>query len=316
MNKIRSVLITGANAGLGKDAARQAAALPGIETIYLGCRNPEKAAAAKAEVEAATGKTIFEIVTIDTTKLDTVRAAVAALPGVVDGLILNAGGAGGSTAGDKTDDGVIGSFAVNVLGHVALVEGLIAAGKLQGTVVYVGSEASRGIPAMGMARPDLQNSSVDEFATIADGTMFRKFDPMEAYGLVKYVGTLWASSMARKHPQIRFVTVSPGMTTGTNATHEVPPFQRFVFERIAFPVMKLLGRAHGLEDGARRYLEVLTDDRYESGRFYASPWPSTSGKLIDQATIFADLDNEQYQENAYQAVHRFLPEPAEVGAAS
>ena len=52
---------------------------------------------------------------------------------------------------------------------------------------------------------------------------------------------------------------------------------------------------------------VLTDEKYASGRFYASPWPSTSGKLVDQATIFADLENEQYQENAYRAVHRFLP---------
>jgi len=314
MSIIKSVLITGANAGLGKDAARQAAALPGIETIYLGCRNAEKAEAAKAELEATTGKSIFQVVSIDTTKLDTVRAAVDELPGPVDGVILNAGGAGGATAGDKTKDGVIGSFAVNVLGHVALVEGLIAAGKLRGTVVYVGSEASRGIPAMGMARPDLKESSTDELATIADGSMFPKFDPMVAYGLVKYVGTLWTSSMSRKHPEIRFVTVSPGMTTGTNATDEVPPFQRFMFKRVAFPIMKLLGRAHVLEDGAKRYIEVLTDDKYTSGRFYASPWPSTSGKLVDQATIFADLDNEAFQENAYRAVHRFLPE-AQVGVA-
>jgi NAD(P)-dependent dehydrogenase (short-subunit alcohol dehydrogenase family) len=278
-----------------------------VKKIYLGCRNEEKAAAAKAELEMSTGKKIFEFVRIDTSNLDTVHAAVESIQGPVDGVILNAGGAGGSTAGDLTADGVIGSFAVNVLGHVALVEGLIDAGKLRGTVLYVGSEASRGIPAMRMARPALKVSSIDEFATIADGSMFPKFDAMGAYGLVKYVGTLWTSSMSRKHPDIRFITVSPGMTTGTNAAEEVGPFQRFMFKRIAFPLMTLFGRAHGLEDGAERYIKVLTDDSYDSGRFYASPWPSTSGELVDQATIFADLDNEEYQENAYQAVHRFLP---------
>jgi len=307
MSELKTILITGANAGLGKDAARQVASLPGVQKIYLGCRNEQKADAARAELEAATGKTIFEFVRIDTTDLDTVRDAVAAIEGPVDGVVLNAGGAGGATAGDKTPDGVIGSFAVNVLGHAALVDGLIAAGKLRGTVVYVGSEASRGIPAMGFARPDLKTNSVDEFATIADGSMFPKFDAMKAYGPVKYVGTMWTSAMARRHPEIRFVTVSPGMTTGTNATDEVGAVQRFLFKRIAFPLMTLLGRAHGLQDGAKRYVEVLTDDQFATGRFYASPWPSTSGPLGDQATIFADLENVEIQENAYQAVSRFLP---------
>ena len=41
MNK--TILITGANGGLGKDAARQLALLDGTEKIYLACRNEAKA---------------------------------------------------------------------------------------------------------------------------------------------------------------------------------------------------------------------------------------------------------------------------------
>ena len=57
---IKSVLITGANAGLGKEAARQIALQDGIEKIYLGARNEAKAKAAQHELEEATGKSIFE----------------------------------------------------------------------------------------------------------------------------------------------------------------------------------------------------------------------------------------------------------------
>ena len=46
---LKSILITGANAGLGKESARQMAMQTGIEKIYLGCRNPEKAKVAKQE---------------------------------------------------------------------------------------------------------------------------------------------------------------------------------------------------------------------------------------------------------------------------
>ncbi len=62
---IKSVLITGANGGLGKDCARQLALQSGTEKIYLGCRNEEKAKAAKQKLEESTGKSIFDILLID-----------------------------------------------------------------------------------------------------------------------------------------------------------------------------------------------------------------------------------------------------------
>ena len=64
---------------------------------------------------------------------------------------------------------------------------------------------------MGMQRPNLKTSSVEEFASIFDGSYFNgKMDPMQAYGMVKYAATLWMSSEARKHPNIRFISMSPG----------------------------------------------------------------------------------------------------------
>ena len=39
----KSVLITGANTGLGKELARQLALRDDFDTIYLACRNPVKA---------------------------------------------------------------------------------------------------------------------------------------------------------------------------------------------------------------------------------------------------------------------------------
>lgn len=63
MNK--SIMITGANVGLGKETARQLAFVDGTEKIYLACRNPKKADAAKMDLERSTGRTIFEIVIMD-----------------------------------------------------------------------------------------------------------------------------------------------------------------------------------------------------------------------------------------------------------
>lgn len=92
----KTVLITGANAGLGKEVARQLALRQDTAKIYLACRNEAKATAAQADLETSTRKAIFEIVLMDMTDLETVRSAASALDEPIDAVIMNAGGNGGS----------------------------------------------------------------------------------------------------------------------------------------------------------------------------------------------------------------------------
>ena len=44
---VKSIMITGANSGVGKEAARQLAMFDSTEKIYLACRNEDKAKLAK-----------------------------------------------------------------------------------------------------------------------------------------------------------------------------------------------------------------------------------------------------------------------------
>ncbi len=54
-----SILITGANIGLGKETARQLALKTETKKIILFCRNAAKAESAKKDLEQQTGKKIF-----------------------------------------------------------------------------------------------------------------------------------------------------------------------------------------------------------------------------------------------------------------
>ena len=305
MNK--TILITGANGGLGKECARQLALLDGTEKIYLACRNEARAKAAKLSLQQSTGKSIFEIIIMDVTDLKSVRAAVASLKEPIEALVMNAGGMGGKNPNDKTVDGVTNSFSTNVLGHVVLLDELLQANKLTKVALYAGSEAARGVAKMGMKRPKLKTSSVDEFESICNGSFFGgTSDPMVAYGPVKYMAALWMSSLARKHPNIRFVTMSPGGTSGTDIMDNLPPVMKFMFKHIGLRLMPLMGMMHGLETGANRFVDGLNNKAYKSGVFYASKKPVLTGPVVDQATIFDDLRNERFQDNAYEAIHRFI----------
>ncbi len=141
-------MVTGPTSGIGKEVARQLALRPEFARIYLAARNRERAAEAQAELEAATGRRIFDIVLMDVTDLGSVRAGLAAINGSVDALVMSAGVIGPQSM-NVTADGVTTVFATNVLGHVVLLEGLLAEGRLGEVAVFAGSEAVVGVPSCG-----------------------------------------------------------------------------------------------------------------------------------------------------------------------
>src|SRR3984885_12176739 len=163
-----SVLITGANTGLGKETARQLALKKETKRVILFCRDQAKAEAAKKDLEEQTGKKIFEIVIGDVSDANSVRKAVEKIEEPIDAIILNAGGMVGKTAGKITPSGMNESAATNILGHVILVEELLKHGKLKKAVLSVSAEAVPGVKALGMKPVSMRTSSEDEFAAVLD----------------------------------------------------------------------------------------------------------------------------------------------------
>jgi NAD(P)-dependent dehydrogenase (short-subunit alcohol dehydrogenase family) len=306
MNK--SILITGANAGIGKETARQLALQPHTEVIYLACRNQAKAEAAKQELIEATGRSIFEIVLLDVSRIQSVKKAVSMLKQPVDALVMNAGGTGGKTPEKLTKEGVTELTASNLLGHVVLLDELIKAQKLNKVALFASSEAARGIKKMGMKRPELTENSVDEFVTVFNGTKFKNdFDAMQVYGWIKYGGTLWMGNMARKYPNLKFISMSPGGTRGTNGMDDLPFVKRLFLKHIGMRfIMPLLGMSHSVEEGAKRFVDGISNPNYESGQFYASKENVLTGKVVNQKSIWNDLVNPTFQQNADVAIHQFI----------
>jgi NAD(P)-dependent dehydrogenase (short-subunit alcohol dehydrogenase family) len=304
----KAVLITGANVGLGKEVARQLALAGDFDRIYLACRNTDSGRSAAAELERITGRSIFTVIRMDLTDLDSVRSALSTLDGELHSVLMNAGGTGGPTPLALTADRVTQVFGSNVLGHVVLLENLIDAGALTNTAVLVGSEAARGVRMMGMPRPTFANHSVEEFVSVIDGSFFeqRKFSAFLAYGQVKYLGALWMSALARKHPGLRLLTVSPGNTSGTEALRDMGPVTRTLMNRLLLPyVLPALGVGQRLEKGAQRLVDGLTDEQLRSGVFYASAPRAVVGPLVDQSEIVADFCDPAIQQHADEAIHRF-----------
>jgi NAD(P)-dependent dehydrogenase (short-subunit alcohol dehydrogenase family) len=304
-----SVLITGANIGLGKETARQLALKQETKKVILFCRNQAKAKAAQKDLEEKTGRQIFEIIIGDVTDANSVRKAVNEINEPIDAVILNAGGVVGETAANPTHSGMNQLAATNILGNVILVDELIKRGKLRKTVLSISAEAVPGVKMLGVKPVSMRTSSVDEFVSILDGSYFgKKFVALQAYAYVKYAETMWTLSMARKHPKLKFIVVSPGNTKGTQAPNYLPPPMRFMLKYVMMPVVFPLmgGMVHKLEVGAKRFVDAISDERYKSGVFYASKEGKLAGDMVDQSTFFTALKNTSFQDNANEAIHHFI----------
>ena len=130
----------------------------------------------------------------------------------------------------------------------------------------------------------------------------RKADFNLAFGQAKYIGALWMAYLARQHPNRRFITVTPGATTGTQASNGLALPLRLA----AKYVMPALGISHKLDKGAKRLVDGVTDPTLSSGVFYASAANKLKGPLVNQANIFPDLANRSFQDHANEAIHRFI----------
>ncbi|MEJ5049356.1 SDR family NAD(P)-dependent oxidoreductase [Chryseobacterium culicis] len=307
--KNRTILITGANIGLGKEVARQLSSNGNIEKIFLACRNLDKANQAKKDLEYTTGRKIFDIILMDISDPSSVKTAVNALPYAVDAVILNAGGQGGKDPLALSQSGMTNIAATNLLGHMVLVDELVKMNKVKNEFIYVSSEGARGIKGV-MKKPNLKTNSVAEFISVLNGSFSDpKFDGNEAYGYgyIKYIGALWTAANSRKYPHIKFISVSPGNTRGTAGYDNLPTLTRFFFKYLLAPiVMPLIGMIHSIRKGAARYIAVLDNPQIENGSFYASKEGKVIGDMVEQGAIFPEFRNTVFQDNADIAMHSFL----------
>ncbi len=115
----RTVLVTGANSGLGLRSA-EALAQAGAQ-VLLGCRNPAKAAEALAAVKAEAKGAEPVYVEVDLASLESIESCAAEVGRHVDKLDVLMNNAGVMAIPRReTADGFEAQFGTNHLGHYAL----------------------------------------------------------------------------------------------------------------------------------------------------------------------------------------------------
>lgn len=194
----RVIVITGANSGIGFEAARVLVA-KGAHVV-LACRNPARASEAEARLRAETPKASVESMTLDTSRLASVRAFAeqfrASHPRL-DVLCNNAGVM--ALPPSLTEDGFDIQMATNHFGHFALTGLLIELLKSSAPSRVV--NVSSGVHRIGG----------DRFEAMMAG---KTFNPWIVYGQTKLANILFTMELNRrvhsKGVDLRAIACHPG----------------------------------------------------------------------------------------------------------
>jgi NAD(P)-dependent dehydrogenase (short-subunit alcohol dehydrogenase family) len=185
----RVAVVTGASSGIGKETAKALAA-QGWRVIGVG-RDPERSAAAEAEIRAASSGGEVDMIRADLALMaEAARVAreIGTLTSRIDLLVNNAGGM--AKAMVMTSEGYEENYAGNHLGPFLLTNRLLpllrraAAGAPSGSVriLNTASDASEMIPALNW--DDLQNLD--------------RYSPGAAYCSAKLANVMFARGLAKR----------------------------------------------------------------------------------------------------------------------
>lgn len=250
----KTVVITGANTGIGKETARELAQRGG--RIIMGCRDLEKCEAAAKEIRGKTLNPHVYACKLDLASLKSVRQFAERInkeESRVDILINNAGVM--RCPNWKTEEGFDLQFGVNHLGHFLLTELLLD--KLKGCA------PSRVINLTSLAhivgKMDFEDLNWEK----------RKFDTKQAYCQSKLAVVLCTRELA-KRLQGSGVTVNavhPGVVA-TELGRHTGLHQSAFSSSVLSPVFSLLVKSPELGAQPSVFLAVSEELEGVSGRYY------------------------------------------------
>ena len=250
--KGKTALVTGANSGIGYQAALELAR-HGAH-VLLGCRDAGKGQAALAQLQREAPGASAEVVLLDVASLASVRAVAERLvtSGAPLDLLINNAGVMALPTRELTVDGFERQFGTNHLGHFALT-GLLVPALLRASaprVVTVSSLAHRG----GKIETDNLQSE-------------RKYVPWDAYNTSKLANLLFAKELDRRARAQGSRLVSIPVHPGVSQTNIVSngPGASDLKTRVLFTYLKFLTQDDAM--GALPTLYAATNPAVQGGEF-------------------------------------------------
>ena len=274
--KNKVVIITGANRGIGKEAAKEIAKLGA--KVYMACRSLDSANKAKEEIIKETKNENVFVRELDLASIESINKFAASFKNEesrLDVLINNAGISSGSKK--LNDAGVELTFAINVLGHHYLTKLLIdlLEKSSPSRIINVASEYAGGL--------DLSDINYDK----------RSYNTTAAYKQSKQANRMltreWANHLIGKN--ISIYSMTPGWVPSTDLFREQSTFNKAIIK-----VGGIFG-GRSVEQGADTIVWLASSDKIDG---------SNGGFFRDRKELICQFNNPTEEKKLWDKCEELL----------
>jgi NAD(P)-dependent dehydrogenase (short-subunit alcohol dehydrogenase family) len=279
----RTALVTGASGGLGAETARALASAGA--SVLLAARNTDKAGEVAERIRESTGNTELEVVALDLTSLDRVRACAKQVLAKHPHLHLLINNAGVMACPlERTARGWELQLATNHIGHF-LLSGLLAPALRAGAPARVVNLSSAGHRLAGL---DFDDPHFER----------RPYDKWEAYGQSKTANVLFTVELDRRlsGTGVRAYAVHPGMIMTELGRHLSPD-----------DIQELMSRTPGGGD-------ALSWKTIEQGAA-TSTWTATAPELAERGGLYCEDVHVADERSEEAEIHGYSPHAIDTEAA-
>ncbi len=273
MHTSKTVVITGANSGLGLKCAKNIAQSSPEYHIVLACRNSKKAEQAKLEIVDETQNSNITAMELDVASLPSIRKFVEDIQHTqqpIYGLICNAGISGMQKESADTDDGLI--FRTNHLGNFLLTALMLPYFENEGRIIMVSSDMHNppgGIEWLGVE------------------ALLKPLKTSTAYSLSKLCSLYFTYELARRLKKtdvhVAINAFNPGLMTDTNFFADKSIFSEDFLKHVS-------DRIGSSDVSAKTLAEMMTEQSYGG----------INSKYIDRDEIVESSPLSYVEENALE----------------
>jgi len=274
--KDKVVIITGANRGIGKEAAKEIAKLNA--KVYMACRSLDSANEAKEEIIKETKNEKVFVLELDLASVDSINKFVDSFKNKESKLDILINNAGISSRTKKLNIANVElTFAINVLGHHYLTRLLIDLLKKSNyaRIINVASEYAGGL--------ELNDVNYDK----------RSYDKTVAYKQSKQANRMltreWAKRLLDKN--IPIYSMTPGWVPNTDLFREQSTFNKAVIKTVGV----VGGRT--VEQGADTIVWLASEDKIPG---------NNGGFFKDRKELACQFKNPEEEKRLWDVCESFL----------
>lgn len=292
---MNSIIITGANRGIGFECALHLASLAPNDQIILACRDIVSGEIALEKIAQKTGHKHLKCMYLDLGSLQSIKKFRDdyAITGNTITTLINNAGIQNVCATKYTEDGFEETFGINHLGPFYLTLLLLPFMDNSGSITFNSSGTHDPAGKHPVSPPVYTNPEVLAHPVISNKDQYKVGQQRYTTSKLCNILTVYELQKRLQHTNISVNAFDPGMVPGTGLTRTYPFYMRFIWKKILPIFTHLKPNINTPEESGKNLANLSYKPEYKifKGKYF-------EGKKVISSS--ADSYNEDYQKDLWK----------------